>query len=1118
MNSKKIADEAKGVLSFGARIFIFFKNFFNKTIFNCKLFLKRQAVKEATLFAKSRYPLSFKPFLVAQGLLVVLLLAVSVSFFIPQHNKLNQTAIIKSSTIKQTSTIVANGNPVEWTALVKRSDITSGQYLLKLPKNAKNIKIQTITSQQADTILQSKLKEQLSLKQRNAIAKANQPKSLLLASMLDGISKFFLSSIDNGVQAIIDAVSPDITVTPDATIIDLSKHELKDQEKQQKKETKEEAPVLPEEPATPEITSPATDVEVRNDGDVDLSLREDPQGDEAISQPVETPEIETPTESGATSDVTPTSNEMPSEELVETLVPAPDIEETSPVDQEPVAAEETPDEYVQINYETPAPTISEQNTDTGKLVTVSSSDEENINCESLNPNKKENIVSYIFKNSAASLSGAVSNMFSALSKFFTADLEQAVSDVIDTIVSPAEIPTENGGTSDVPQTPSEASAPVEITTESTELTETPPAEAPAEQTPAVEEIPAENSGTSDVPQTPSEASAPVEITTESTELTETPPAEAPAEQTPAVEEIPAENSGTSDVPQTPSEIPNPRRSGAGTPAAEGDLGAPATTETPTNYPLPTTNSQDFAYQECLAQQVPLTDVLAFTNIPEIYKVGQENKIKIKWKNNNDQNVAFHAYDTDNNGKLDYVEWTVPHLSEQIFEIIFISKAFKLDQNREIIEDIYDQVSAQDNIWATIENNYYVRVTFQQILINQNDITLYARPINPGESVRVEVYPENSDQLITTFNNIDQEKTYKVYLTNLQTPTDVFDLKIIGALDIDYIVDPAPPSGAPSVTEPVNSSSIGNLQTIIGTPDATTQSTSTLFNYLRKLEEDRLSTTAGAESENATDAGKLEDLLGTSAVADDRITIFDYIHKIYTALVNLVEGNIKSGIEIGGLTGTYSGTPGYPATGQTIATYGTSRTCGDGGTGTCEDGYYKSGSVLDSTIYSNVEVGSQYVAVNDSSTGLMWQKCSAGLSDTNKADTCATGAATTLAWKTSGLVTEAINYCENLELCNDGTFQGDKTTEGDCSAHSGALYINWRLPNIKELFSIVSEDAGQSAPRINKTFFPGTVSNRYWSSTTYPAYTNSAFYGHFQNGFTATNNKANTYYVRCVRGQ
>jgi hypothetical protein len=53
---------------------------------------------------------------------------------------------------------------------------------------------------------------------------------------------------------------------------------------------------------------------------------------------------------------------------------------------------------------------------------------------------------------------------------------------------------------------------------------------------------------------------------------------------------------------------------------------------------------------------PLVDVLASTKIPKIYKVGEEDKIHIKWKNNGNQDMTFHAYDKDNDGYLDYVEW------------------------------------------------------------------------------------------------------------------------------------------------------------------------------------------------------------------------------------------------------------------------------------------------------------------------------------------------------------------------------------------------------------------------------------------------------------------------------
>jgi len=179
-------------------------------------------------------------------------------------------------------------------------------------------------------------------------------------------------------------------------------------------------------------------------------------------------------------------------------------------------------------------------------------------------------------------------------------------------------------------------------------------------------------------------------------------------------------------------------------------------------------------------------------------VGQESKIKIKWKNNGNQEMEFRAYDLDKNEKLDYVEWTVPHLSEQTFEIIYISRAFELDENKEIVNDIYEQAKEKDGVWVTVPAGHYVRATFKKILDNTKDITIYAKSAESGTPSTIEVYPVYTDAdgnategpIVATFENIDKENTYKIYLTNLQTPTDVFDLKIVnGDVDIDQAVDP-----------------------------------------------------------------------------------------------------------------------------------------------------------------------------------------------------------------------------------------------------------------------------------------------------------------------------------------
>jgi len=119
-------------------------------------------------------------------------------------------------------------------------------------------------------------------------------------------------------------------------------------------------------------------------------------------------------------------------------------------------------------------------------------------------------------------------------------------------------------------------------------------------------------------------------------------------------------------------------------------------------------------------------------------------------------------------------------------------------------------------------------------------------------------------------------------------------------------------------------------------------------------------------------------------------------------------------------------------------------------------------------------------VADTVTGLTWQQQDDG---------------TTKAWD------EALNYCEGLELPEGQT--------------------DWRLPNIKELGSIV--DYTRSNPAIDPTYFPGTHSNLYWSSTGFPenlSFYDSAWPVNFKNGkINKIQNNVNLYkyHVRCVRG-
>jgi len=130
----------------------------------------------------------------------------------------------------------------------------------------------------------------------------------------------------------------------------------------------------------------------------------------------------------------------------------------------------------------------------------------------------------------------------------------------------------------------------------------------------------------------------------------------------------------------------------------------------------------------------------------------------------------------------------------------------------------------------------------------------------------------------------------------------------------------------------------------------------------------------------------------------------------------------------------------------------------------DDGYYRAGADRNYTRRGDVVI--------DNATALEWQ-------DNESVDSN---------WS------DAISYCSSLPL--DG---------GD-----------WRLPTIEELETLV--DNGHYDPSTTGEIFSHISSSRYWSSTTYGNYTNYAWVVDFHDdgnmyGYT----KANSYYVRCVRG-
>ncbi len=177
------------------------------------------------------------------------------------------------------------------------------------------------------------------------------------------------------------------------------------------------------------------------------------------------------------------------------------------------------------------------------------------------------------------------------------------------------------------------------------------------------------------------------------------------------------------------------------------------------------------------------------SIPAKWRIKDAGKIKVYWEEENKE-IDFKAIDSNNDGYLDEVNWISGNLtSEQTFDIIIITKAEHLDNNRTFISDIYDSVKDLDGNWSeSINDGEFVRVKFEKNLTKDNDITLFPRVVSG--TPKIEVYEKDKDIKIAEFSNLKNNEYNKVLLTSLVGAQDSFDLRVLnGGVEFDYIVDP-----------------------------------------------------------------------------------------------------------------------------------------------------------------------------------------------------------------------------------------------------------------------------------------------------------------------------------------
>ena len=186
------------------------------------------------------------------------------------------------------------------------------------------------------------------------------------------------------------------------------------------------------------------------------------------------------------------------------------------------------------------------------------------------------------------------------------------------------------------------------------------------------------------------------------------------------------------------------------------------------------------------ETVHYENVLVYTNLT---KEASEGKIRLyRTTGGIKEQTEFTAYDNNNNGLIDYIEWIVPHLSNETYELeIIIYDAEHLDKKREFVANIHEYVNETDNITYTIPKKEYVRAYFERNLTSENVIDVFVRNT---ESATIEVYEQDSEIVIGRIENV----TVGVYYIELNYSGSqyVFDLRSVdNEVVYDYIHDGKP---------------------------------------------------------------------------------------------------------------------------------------------------------------------------------------------------------------------------------------------------------------------------------------------------------------------------------------
>lgn len=140
-------------------------------------------------------------------------------------------------------------------------------------------------------------------------------------------------------------------------------------------------------------------------------------------------------------------------------------------------------------------------------------------------------------------------------------------------------------------------------------------------------------------------------------------------------------------------------------------------------------------------------------------------------------VDFVPYDFDDDGYADYIEWIVPHLSAQVYDLEIVAvDAVHFDVEGVLISNIFEDIAATDDVWSeAVYEGESVRVWFESDLTDGRVIDVYVR--SNGTMAYFDIYEASSGKHVGKSGITGGEELQYMVVSNLTEPTSVFDFVV-----------------------------------------------------------------------------------------------------------------------------------------------------------------------------------------------------------------------------------------------------------------------------------------------------------------------------------------------------